>query len=250
MGHAGPAARILVVDDDPVARKLLTYILMEAGYSAAAAANVAAASRILEREQAHLLILDVRMPQASGLDFCRQLREARSSIPVLMLSGAQQIDDKVAGFDAGADDYLTKPYDPRELLCRVRALLSRQFWGISTGASARLCAGGLELDLAELSVKLPGGAVVALTPTETRVLQCLMVNAGRVLTRDAILTEAWGYGYEADSNQVEVYIRRIRRKVEPDPDHPCIETIRGLGYRLLTVKQATREPPTALTAAG
>ena len=233
MQRSGPAARILVVDDDMLLRKMVRYVLQEAGYDVAAVDSAAAAMRLLEREEVHLVILDVNMPGMNGLEFCRQLRAQRENLPILFLSGQKDIDDKVAGFDAGGDDYLAKPFEPRELIVRVRALLNRQLWGAPNASSNTLKAGGITLDLAELSVQLPDGHTVSLTPTELRVLQYLMVNAGRVVTRDLILQSVWGYDYESESNQVDVYIRRIRRKIEADPERPLIETVRGLGYRLV-----------------
>jgi DNA-binding response OmpR family regulator len=143
----------------------------------------------------------------------------------------------VAGFDAGADDYLAKPFDPRELLARVRALLNRQLWGAANNAGHCLEVGGYSLDLVDLSIRLPGGGVVQLTPQEVRVLQCLMVNAGRVVSRETILQAAWGPDYHSESNQVDVYIRRLRRKIEQDPERPVIATVYGLGYRLSTGKE-------------
>lgn len=230
-------------------RRLMTFILTEGGYTAVAADSTAAATRILERDEVHLILLDIGMPHVDGLDFCRKLRSLRYAVPIMFVTGRPQIDDKVAGFDAGADDYITKPFEPRELLVRVRALLSRQLWGTSIGSHANLQAGGLELNLSELTVKLPDGRDAQLTPTEMRVLQCLMMNAGRVVTRDHLLSEAWGYDYESDSNQVEVYMRRLRRKVDLNPEASCIETVRGLGYRLLTAKQAARRADVASAVA-
>jgi DNA-binding response OmpR family regulator len=250
MQKTGSSARILVVDDDLMTRKLFNFLLMDAGYAVVAADSVSAASRYLEREEIHLIILDVGLPHINGLDYCRKLREVRYTVPIMFVSGRQQTDDKLAGFDAGADDYVSKPIEPREFLARVRALLSRQLWGTSSGAHTKLRAGGLQLDISELSVRRADGRQMQLTPTEMRVLQCLLRNAGRVVTRDHLLTEAWGYDYESDSNQVEVYIRRLRRKVDPDPEQSCIETIRGLGYRLLANKQGVGKTEEPVAAAG
>lgn len=245
----GPSAHVLVVDDDAMTRKLLSFILTEAGYAAVAVEGVTSALRVLEREEVHLILLDVNMPTTDGLEFCRKLRDERYGIPVMFLSGRMLTDDKVAGFDAGADDYLTKPFEPRELLSRVGALLARQLWGTTNGTRTHLRAGGLELDLAELTVRLPSGREVQLTPTEMRVLQCLMMNAGRVVTRELLLTEAWGYDYESESNQVEVYIRRIRRKLDAPAGETCVETVRGLGYRLLSPSQTSRGDTETATVA-
>lgn len=226
-------ARILLVDDDLLFRKMTRYVLMEAGYHTAAVDSPAAALHLLEREDVHLAILDVGMPGMDGFDLCRQVRARRAALPVLFLSGRKEVDDRLAGFEAGADDYLAKPFEPRELMARVRALLNRQFWGTANAVSNLIKSGDLTLDVAELSVQLPVGQVVRLTPTELRVLQYLVQNTGRVVTRDLILQAGWGYEYESDSNQVDVYIRRIRRKIESGSSQTYIQTVRGLGYRLV-----------------
>ena len=239
-----PLATVLCVEDDPLGRKVLAFTLAEAGYRVEAADQAAAALRVLQREEVHTIVLDVGLPQLDGLDFCRRLRAERIGTPVLLLTGRRGVEDTVAGFEAGADDYLAKPYEPRELVARVRALVGRQFWGTANVARDRLAAAGLELDLRELAVTLPSGRQVALTPTEMRVLQCLMTNAGRVVTRESLLAEAWGYDYETGSNPVEVYVRRVRRKIEAGPA-PLIETVRGVGYRLLAPKAPQHPAPPA-----
>lgn len=233
MEHARSLGRILLVDDDLLLRKMVRFILTDSGYDVSAVDGAAAAMHLLEREEVHLMVLDVAMSGMSGPDFCRQLRARGAAQPVLFLSGHKDLSDKVAGFEAGGDDYLAKPFEPRELLARVRALLSRQFWGTANPASNVVRFGELTLDVSDLSAQLPGGRVVSLTPTELRVLQYLMVNAGRVVTRDLILQAGWGYNYESASNQVDVYIRRIRRKIEGNGSVAAIQTVRGLGYRLV-----------------
>jgi two-component system, OmpR family, response regulator MprA len=231
--HRRLLARILLVDDDLLLRKMVRFVLTDSGYDVTVADGASAAMHLMERDEVHLIILDVGLNGMSGLDLCRHLRARGATQPVLFLSGHKDLADKMAGFDAGGDDYLAKPFEPRELLARVRALLSRQFWGTASAASSVIRFGDLALDLTELSAQLPGGRVVSLTPTELRVLQYLMVNAGRVVTRDLILQAGWGYNYESASNQVDVYIRRIRRKIEGDGSHTVIQTVRGLGYRLV-----------------
>lgn len=225
--------RILLVDDDALLRKMVRFVLTESGYEVSAAEGAAAALRLLEREEVQLIILDVAMAGLSGPECCRQLRARGATQPVLFLSGHRELADKVAGFEAGGDDYLAKPFEPRELLARVRALLGRQFWGTASPAAAVLRLGGLALDVPNLAATLPGGRVVPLTPTELRVLQLLVANAGRVVPREQILQAGWGYHYESASNQVDVYIRRLRRKLEAPDRAAAIHTVRGLGYRLV-----------------
>jgi two-component system, OmpR family, response regulator MprA len=233
MEHARSLGRVLFVDDDLLLRKMVRFILVESGYEVAVADSAAAAMHLLEHEEVHLIILDVGMAGTSGLDCCRQLRARGATQPVLFLSGHKDLADKVAGFEVGGDDYLAKPFEPRELLARVRALLSRQFWGTAQPAGNVVCFGELPLDVTNLAAHLPDGRVVSLTPTELRVLQYLMVNAGRVVPRDRILQAGWGYNYESASNQVDVYIRRIRRKIEGHGSAAAIQTVRGLGYRVV-----------------
>jgi len=204
MEHARSLGRVLFVDDDLLLRKVVRLILAESGYDVSAVDGAAAAMHLLEREEVHLIVLDVAMTGTSGPDFCRQLRARGAMQPVLFLSGHKELSDKVAGFEAGGDDYMAKPFEPRELLARVRALLSRQFWGTANPAGNVVHSGELTLDVTDLYARLPGGRVVSLTPTELRVLQYLMVNAGRVVTRDLILQAGWGYNYERASNQVDV----------------------------------------------
>ncbi|MCL4508835.1 MAG: response regulator transcription factor [Chloroflexi bacterium] len=237
-GETSPA-HILIVDDDLVTRKFVAFLLSEAGYQPIPVESTSAAQRVVAHDDIHLIILDVGLPKPNmnGLEFCRRLREERITIPVLFLSGHDDTEDRLAGFAAGGDDYLRKPFEPRELISRVRALLGRRNWGNHTGAPSVLRVGDLELSLTELIVKMGSGRQAQLTPTEMRVLQCLMANAGRVVTRDVIINEAWGYDYQTGSNQVEVYVRRIRRKIEEAGRPPFIETVRGLGYRFLTPKQ-------------
>ena len=229
--RAAGAGHILIVEPDVVLRTLLSYLLTDAGSTVRAVDTAGAALEALAREPIDLLVLEAELPGMDGVALCQQLRLERNPVLVLVLSARPHVEAKVAAFDAGADDYLTRPFEPRELLARVRALLRRQSRAAASVGQGRLEVGGLTLDLGELSVRLPNGEVVELTPTETRVLECLMLNAGRVVTREYLLREAWGQDYEAESNQVDVYIRRLRRKIETDPTQPRIRTVRGLGYR-------------------
>ena len=230
-----PTGKILVVDDDAMLRRMVRFILLGEGYSVAAASDGKQALDMLYRERVDLVVLDVGMPEMDGYQLCRTLREKRFVMPVLFLSAHMQLDDTIAGFDAGGDDYLTKPFAPRELTARVRAILQRQTRALAPPMEDALTVNGYILELAELSVRLPTGQSVQLTPTEQRVLRYLMINAGQIVTRDQLFRSAWPQGHDGDSNEIQVYIGRLRRKLEIDPDNGCIETVRGLGYRFMKV---------------
>lgn len=232
-GSATPAARILIVDDDPVLRRMVRFVLLGEGFALAAVASAEKALELLEREVVDLIVLDVNLPGMDGYTFCRLLRERRMMAPVLFLTGRRHIDDTIAGFDAGADDYLAKPFEPRELIARIRAILQRQARATPALDDEVLAVGGYLLDVAELTVRLPDGQVAQLTPTEQRVLQYLMRNAGQIISREQLLDSAWPEDHEGDSNEIQVYIGRLRRKLEVTDTEPCIETVRGLGYRFI-----------------
>jgi DNA-binding response OmpR family regulator len=240
LGGAAAAGRILVVDDDAVLRRMVRYILLGEGYAVAAVGGGEAALELVAREAVDLVVLDVGMPGMSGYEFCRTLRERRFLVPVLFLSAHLRLDDTLAGFEAGGDDYLAKPFEPRELTARVRAILARQARAQAPPPDEVLAVGGYRLEPAELALLLPGGRRVQLTPTEQRVLQHLMRNAGQVITRDQLFAAAWPDSRDGDSNEIQVYIGRLRRKLGQDAPSPCIETVRGLGYRF--ARPAPRRP--------
>ena len=242
-GQAAAPGKILVVDDDAVLRRMVRFILLGEGYSVAAAGGGEQALAMLERERVDLMVLDVGLPGMDGYQLCRTVREKRFVMPVLFLSAHSQVDDTIAGFDAGGDDYLVKPFAPRELTARVHAILQRQARAVVPPAEDALSVSGYTLEPAELSVRLPSGRTVQLTPTEQSVLRYLMVNAGQIITRDQLFRSAWPEGHDGDSNEIQVYIGRLRRKLEIDADNQCIATVRGLGYRFL--KAAPGHPRTA-----
>jgi len=223
--------RILVVDDDPPSVKMTAFLLREEGYEVLAASNGRDALLLLEREKPDLVLLDVMMPGLDGFETLRQIR-ARDPIPVIFLSAKGETADRVAGLEIGADDYLAKPFEPSELLARVKAVLRRTEAYALGDASDRIEAGGIRLDPLTNRAELPNGRTVELTPIECRLLHCVMRNAGRVLTHDQLLDSVWGTNYGGYPNQIAVYVRRLRTKIEEDPDHPQrLVTIRGVGYR-------------------
>ncbi|MCS6889202.1 response regulator transcription factor [Chloroflexus sp.] len=221
---------ILVVDDDIPSAKLTSYLLEEAGYRVFRAHDATSILQVIEQHNPDLILLDIMMPKIDGFDVCRQIRR-NSDVPIIFLSARSQLQDRVMGLQIGGDDYLVKPYEPSELLARVEAVLRRRNADM-LNTSTRLSQGNITLDPVEHKVIFTDGRVVELTPLEFRLLYYLMKNAGRILNVTQILSKVWGYDYEGESNLVAVYIRRLRTKVEEDPDHPRhVITVRNLGYK-------------------
>ena len=221
-------ARILVVEDDERIRASLRLALEDEGYSIDEAASAEEGLERFTRRAAQLVLIDVMLPGADGFELCRSLRRT-SDVPVIMVTARSDSHDVVAGLEAGADDYVAKPFVPKELSARVRALLRRVH-----GASAPECLafGDLEV-LPEAGIVRVAGEEVSLTRTEFRLLCELAVSAGRVLTREMLLERVWGYDYFGDGRLVDVHVRRLRTKVEREPADPRhIVTVRGLGYKL------------------
>lgn len=221
---------ILVADDDLPSVKLTSYLLEEAGYQVVKAYDGPSILQSIEQHHPDLVLLDVMMPKASGFDICRQIRRT-SDVPIIFLSARSQLQDRVMGLQIGGDDYLIKPFEPSELLARVEAVLRRRNADM-LNPSVRLSHGDITLDPVEHKVLFANGRTVELTPLEFRLLYYLMKNSGRVLNTSQILNKVWGYDYEGESNLVAVYIRRLRTKVEEDPEHPRhVITVRNLGYK-------------------
>jgi Response regulators consisting of a CheY-like receiver domain and a winged-helix DNA-binding domain len=221
---------ILVVDDDIQNAKMTSYLLEEAGYRVFRVHNPSNIMQVIEQHNPDLILLDIMMPNMDGFEVCRQIRR-NSDIPIIFLSARTYLQDRVMGLQIGGDDYLVKPFEPSELLARVEAVLRRRNADV-LNTSTRLSQGNITLDPVEHKVLFTDGRVVELTPLEFRLLYYLMKNAGRILNVSQILTKVWGYDYEGESNLVAVYIRRLRTKVEEDPDHPRhVITVRNLGYK-------------------
>lgn len=223
--------RVLVVDDDRPSLKMTAFLLREEGYTVFTADNGQDALRLIEDKTPDLLVLDVMMPGMDGWEVTRHLRRT-TNLPIIILSAKGETTDRVYGLDLGADDYLAKPFEPSELLARVRAVLRRAEAFTFGEPQNQLAVGGFRLDPVNNNVTLPSGRVVELTPIEFRLLHYLVRNNGRVLTHEQLLSTVWGYDYEGYSNQVAVYVRRLRTKIEPDPDNlHYLLTARGIGYR-------------------
>jgi two-component system response regulator MprA len=221
--------RVLVVDDDPELRAALTRALSLDGYAVSAVSNGAKALDAVPELAPDVLVLDVMMPVLGGLEVCRRLRARGDRTPILVLTARDQVGDRVAGLDAGADDYLAKPFALEELRARLRALLRRAA-PVDKDAT-RLSYEDLTLDL-ESRQAFRGSRTIELTRTEFALLELMLRNAGKVLPREVIMDRVWGYELEPASNSLEVFIGYLRRKTEAEGDPRLIQTARGVGYQL------------------
>ncbi|HEX2049894.1 MAG TPA: response regulator transcription factor [Actinomycetota bacterium] len=219
--------KILVVDDEPALRDALGRALRIEGYDVAFARDGAEALDALTRHTPDAVVLDVLMPHVDGLDACRRMRRGGDHTPVLMLTARDAVSDRVEGLDAGADDYLVKPFALEELLARLRALLRRA----APGAPAVLRFADLVLDTSTYEARR-GERAIELTRTELQLLEAFMTNPRRVLTRSVIFERVWGYDFGPTSNSLEVYVGYLRRKTEAGGEPRLIHTVRGVGYVL------------------
>ena len=221
--------RILVVEDEESFRDALSYMLRKEGFEVVLADNGLAALEEFDRHGADLVLLDLMLPGLSGTEVCRAIR-SKSSVPVIMLTAKDSEVDKVVGLELGADDYVTKPYSTRELLARIRAVLRRRGEPEDL-APATVEAGPVRLDVDRHVVSV-SGAEVTMPLKEFELLELLLRNAGRVLTRGQLIDRVWGSDYVGDTKTLDVHVKRLRAKVEPEPATPRhIVTVRGLGYK-------------------
>jgi DNA-binding response OmpR family regulator len=226
----GKTVYILVVDDDRFANTLVQFVLSKEGYEVETADNPRGAMQMIQKREPDLLILDVTMPYLSGFEFSARLRAEGYEIPLIFMTAKDTIEDKLQGFNIGADDYICKPYNHQELVARVQAVMRRIQKHTKVGDSS-LRVSQVELFPAELKVRITGRATISLTPTEMHVLRVLMSSPGQVINRDQLLSDVWNEN-ENNSNIVDVYIRRLRVKLEVDPDRPhYIISVRGVGYK-------------------
>ncbi|GGG75378.1 response regulator transcription factor [Paenibacillus radicis (ex Gao et al. 2016)] len=223
-------SQIIVVDDDEKITSLLRRSLAFEGYDVSTANNGAEGLKLLLTADPDLLILDVMMPHVDGWEVCRRVREGGSTVPILMLTAKDDISDRVKGLDAGADDYLIKPFALEELLARVRALLRRKADKIEE-TSSKIVYGDLALDQ-DSREAIRSGRRIDLTAKEYDLLLLFMQNPRRVLTRDAIMEKIWGFDFSGESNVLEVYIAMLRQKLEDGSGNRIIQTVRGTGYVL------------------
>ena len=221
--------RVLVVEDEESYSDALSYMLRKEGFEVAIATNGHDALTEFERNGADIVLLDLMLPGIPGTEVCRQIR-ATSSVPVIMVSAKDDEVDKVVGLELGADDYVTKPYSPRELVARIRAVLRR---GVEPDhAPATLEAGPVRMDV-ERHVVTVNGEQQRLPLKEFELLEMFLRNAGRVLTRGQLIDRVWGSDYVGDTKTLDVHVKRLRAKLEPNPSEPrYLVTVRGLGYKL------------------
>jgi two-component system response regulator RegX3 len=225
-----PVARVLVVEDEESFSEAMSYLLRKEGFEVAVAATGPAALTEFDRGGADIVLLDLMLPEMSGTEVCRQLR-SRSTVPIIMITARDSEIDKVVGLEIGADDYVTKPYSPRELVARVRAVLRRRAGEAAAVLGGSLSAGPVRMDV-DRHVVTVGGAEVQLPLKEFELLEMLLRNSGRVLTRGQLIDRIWGADYVGDTKTLDVHVKRLRSKVEPSPSNPRhIVTVRGLGYK-------------------
>jgi DNA-binding response OmpR family regulator len=221
--------KIMIADDDRDLLALIAFALTQAGYLVVRAADGQTALRVFDAETPDLVVLDINMPGASGFQVCEAIR-AKSRVPIMMLTVRGEEEDLVRALELGADDYLNKPFSPRTLLARIKALLRRA--GIES--SAPLIAGRMVLDLEEHTVTVDQGVAVRLTKLELRLLQMLLTNAGRTVNSDRLLVQVWGHRNSGDRQLLKQLVHRLRQKIEADPASPTLlQTAAGSGYKLI-----------------
>jgi DNA-binding response OmpR family regulator len=220
--------KVLIADDDADLRELIAFTLTQAGYLVVKAADGPTALRRFEAEAADLVVLDINMPGMSGFQVCEGIR-ARSRVPVMMLTVRGEEEDLVRALGLGADDYLTKPFSPRTLLARIKALLRRA----GSEAAAPLNAGRVALDLEEHTVRIGEAPAVHLTKLELRLLQMLLANAGRSVASDRLLTHVWGHRSGGDRQLLKQLVHRLRQKIEANPATPALLRTSAAGYKLI-----------------
>ena len=223
--------RILVVEDESSFSEALEFLLGKEGFSVVTAATGTEALKKFEQGGIDLILLDLMLPEISGTEVCRQIR-AKSNVPIIMLTAKDSEVDKVVGLEIGADDYVTKPYSARELVARINAVLRRNGGDGAVIDSGVITVHGIRMDIDRHQVSI-NGIPASLPLKEFELLEFLMRNAGRVLTRMQLIDRVWGSDYVGDTKTLDVHIKRLRAKIEDDPANPkVIQTVRGLGYKM------------------
>ncbi len=223
--------RILVVEDESSFSEALEFLLGKEGFTVITAATGTEALKKFDQGGIDLILLDLMIPEISGTEVCRQIR-SKSKVPIIMLTAKDSEVDKVVGLEIGADDYVTKPYSARELVARINAVLRRHSGEGVTSDTGTMVVQGIRMDVDRHQVSV-NGIPVSLPLKEFELLEFLMRNAGRVLTRIQLIDRVWGSDYVGDTKTLDVHIKRIRAKIETDPANPkIIQTVRGLGYKM------------------
>jgi two-component system response regulator RegX3 len=224
-------AKILVVEDEETLSEAISFLLSKEGFEVTVAANGPDAINKFDDSGADLILLDLMLPGLSGTEVCRQIR-AKSAVPIIMLTAKDSEIDKVVGLELGADDYVTKPYSSRELIARIRAVLRRGELQDATDDGGALEVGPVRMDTDRHVISV-NNSQIALPLKEFELLEFLMRNAGRVLTRMQLIDRVWGSDYVGDTKTLDVHIKRLRAKIEKDPANPeYIQTVRGMGYKM------------------
>ena len=235
-------SRILVVEDEQSFSDALSFMLRKEGFDVAVADDGQVAVETFERDGADLVLLDIMLPGMSGTEVCRRIRMT-SQVPIIMVTAKDSEIDKVVGLELGADDYVTKPFSSRELVARIRAVMRRRTAEPGSKSDVTLSAGNIEMDV-ERHVVTVDGETVKLPLKEFELLEVLMRNAGRVLTRGQLIDRVWGSDYVGDTKTLDVHVKRLRSKIEPEPAEPTVlVTVRGLGYKLEAWAGLTRPLP-------
>lgn len=228
--------QIVVIEDDAVVAETLSLYLEQAGFAVATASNGVAGLALAKGPNTALVVLDLMIPGMTGQEVCRRLR-AESAVPIIMLTARASEDDRVAGLELGADDYVAKPFSPREVVARVQALLRRTAAPTAAAPPPPVVIGDLEVDLFARQARVDGRAV-ALTPTEFKLLDTLARAPGRVFTREELLSRAFGPGYDGLDRTVDVHITNLRKKLDPARSTRFVVTVHGVGYRLSDPREA------------
>lgn len=227
--------RILIVEDDLSNSRLMHFLLSDKGYQVDSVDNARGALAMVERQPPDLMLLDVNLPQLSGFEIYQRLRDRNVDIPVIFVTAKGELEDRLQGLNMGADDYISKPFQPAELTARVEAVMRRYRKSVG-GEHQHLRSGDLDIDVAALTVQLPDRRTAHLTPTEMKLLLQLAQHPGQALSREVLMEGVWGESYGGESNIVDVYVRRLRRKIERDPATPAvIQSARGIGYKFTKV---------------
>lgn len=236
-------AVVLTVDDDALTCRMIQFLLQSEGYHVRIANDPQAALSLMEQEVPDLVLLDVQLPRADGFTVMRHLKKRYQHLPVIMLTARAEMTDRLTGLEAGADDYVVKPFEPAELLARVKAVLRRSNRQLAAAMDSTVEENGIRLDVHALTACMPDGATVLLTPMEMRILHRLMANPNHVISREALTAFAIRYADDASNNRMDVYIGRIRRKLGDDPAEPrYILTVRGSGYKFLAPGRTVGAP--------